>query len=145
MTHVRTQLRAALGTALAGLPSAPAVYMSRGRPLDHSQAPCLRITTPQESIEPLGVSDTIHVRSVSVVIKGFVKGADLDNAADQVALEVEQALEAAGDLAGLIKGALQLADTRVELDETTSPPLAVVRMAYTADIYTLASAPDTAI
>lgn len=145
MSHVRTQLRAALAAALAGLPSAPAVYISRARALDHTQAPCLRVTTPQESIEPLGVSDTIRARAVSVLIEGFVKGTDLDAAADQVALEVEQALEAAGDLAGLIKGTLQLADTRTELDETTSPPLAVVRMAYTADIYTLASAPDTAI
>lgn len=145
MSHVRTQLRIALGTALAGLPSVPAVYINRARPLDSTHAPCVRITTPQERIEPMGVSVGIQDRTVTVLIEAFVKAAPLDDAADQAGLEVEQAIEAAGTLGGLIKGAMQLEEVRLEIEDTTSPPLAMLRMAYTAQLYTLASAPDTAI
>lgn len=145
MTHVRTQLRTALGAVLAGLPAVPYVYINRARALDHTQAPCLRITTPQERAEPLGVSVGMQDRTVTVLIEAFVKAEPLDDAADQAGLEVEQAIEAAGTLGGLIKAPMQLDEVRLEIEDTASPPLAVLRMAYTAQIYTLAAAPDIAI
>lgn len=145
MSHVRTQLRTALGAALAGLPSVPTVHINRARPLDHTHAPCLRITTPLERIEPLGVSVGMQDRSATVLIEAFVLATPLDDAADQAGLEVEQAIEAAGTLGGLIKGAMQLDEVRLEIEDAASPPMAMLRMAYTAQLYTLAAAPDTAI
>lgn len=145
MSHVRTQLRAALQAALTGLPSVTAVFVNRAAPISAAQTPCIRITTPREQIDAQGLNEDMHERTITVLVECFVKGETLDDAADQAGLEVESAIAAAGDLNGLTKGALTLRETALEIEETVTTPLAMMRMAYTAQIYTLAAAPDTAI
>lgn len=145
MSHVRTQLRTALAAALAALPSAPTVHVNRTRAIDHTQTPCVRLSTPQESIEPYGLSSPMAMRDITALVEVFVAGAAPDALADQTGLEIEQAVAAAGTMGDLLIAPLQLRETTTEVDDGGSPPLAMLRMVYVAQIITLASAPETAI
>lgn len=147
MSHVRTQIREALRTALTGLPTtADRVEINRSAPVAASRAPCLLITTPSERTTQIGTLSVPRVmRAVMVVIEAVAAGTDLDAQLDQIGLEVEQAMSGVGLLGGLLKGPPQYTEMQFDREDTASPPVGYLRMAWQCDTATTHSNPDIPI
>lgn len=147
MTHVRTQLRTALQAALTGLPTtADRVEINRSAPVAASRAPCLLITTPSEHATQIGTLSVPRVmRTVTVIIEAVAAGADLDGQLDQISLEVEQAMAVIGLLGGLLKSPAQYTEMQLDREDTASPPVGYLRMAWQLDTATTHSNPDIPI
>ena len=147
MSHVRTQLREALRTALTGLPAtADRVDINRSAPVSATRAPCLLITTPTERAAQIGTLSVPRVmRTVTVIIEAVAAGAELDAQLDQISLEVEQAMAGVGMLDGLLKSPPQYSEMQLEREDTASPPMGYLRMAWQCDMATTHSNPDIPI
>lgn len=147
MTHVRAQLRTALQAALTGLPTtADRVEINRSAPVAASRAPCLLITTPSERATQIGTLSVPRVmRTVTVIIEAVAAGADLDGQLDQISLEVEQAMAGIGMLGGLLKSPAQYTEMQLDREDTASPPVGYLRMAWQLDTATTHSNPDIPI
>lgn len=147
MSHVRTQLRLALQAALAGLPTTgPRVEINRSSPVSAARAPCLLITTPSERAAQIGtLSVPLVMRTVTVVIEAVAAGVDLDAQLDQIGLEVEQAMAGVGLLGGLIKSPPQYSEMQMDREDTASPPVGYLRMAWQCDMVTTHINPDIPI
>lgn len=147
MSHVRTQLRQALQAALTSLPTTgPRVEINRSAPVSAARAPCLLITTPSERAAQIGTLSVPRVmRTVTVVIEAVAAGADLDAQLDQIGLEVEQAMAGVGLLGGLIKSPPQYSEMQMDREDTASPPVGYLRMAWQCDMATTHINPDTPI
>lgn len=132
MSHIRTQLRAALQSALTGLPTTgDRVSINRSAPVSAARTPCLLITTSREEVEQIGsmVSPMI-MRRITVVIEAAASGAGLDAQLDQIAVEIESAMAGLGLLNGLLKDAPRYTEAQIEHDDTASPPMGYLRLAY---------------
>lgn len=147
MSHVRTQLRTALQAALTGLPTtADRVEINRSAPVSAARAPCLLITTPSERATQIGTLSVPRVmRTVTVIIEAVAAGADLDGQLDQISLEVEQAMAGIGMLGGLLKSPAQYTEMQLDREDTASPPVGYLRMAWQLDTATTHSNPDIPI
>ncbi|MDD3675887.1 MAG: hypothetical protein PHE98_10245 [Thauera propionica] len=147
MSHVRTQLRQALQAALTSLPTTgPRVEINRSAPVSAARAPCLLITTPSERAAQIGTLSVPRVmRTVTVVIEAVAAGADLDAQLDQIGLEVEQAMAGVGLLGGLIKSPPQYSEMQMDREDTASPPVGYLRMAWQCDMATTHINPDIPI
>ena len=132
MSHIRTQLRAALQSALTGLPTTgDRVSINRSAPVSAARTPCLLITTPREEIEQVGaMASPIIMRRITVVIEAAASGTDLDAQLDQIAVEVETAMAGIGMLNGMLKDAPRYTEAQIEHEDAASPPLGYLRLAY---------------
>lgn len=145
--HIRAQIRKALGAALSGVSAtAGRVHVNRGINVPGSALPALFVTTPQEGIAPFGLDAPQMVRrEMLVVVEALVTGSTLDSAADQIGLDVERIITAAGNLGGLTKKPLDLERIEFDVDEVATPPTGSLRMFYRALTITSAAAPQTVI
>lgn len=102
--HVRKQIRNAAKAALQGLPTTgDRVYISRVYPLQQSQLPGLLVYTPSED-SGREDSPTETMRDVQLQVHGLVRLTEnLENELDDIAFEVEQALDELGNINGLCK------------------------------------------
>ena len=144
-THIRRTLREAVATAVTGLTTTAArVYQSRMRPATDATLPCLLVTVESTDVQEWLQNN--QQRSFTVVIRGLAKaGATLDDTLDQIALEVETAVEAAGTLTGLVPGGLALERDEVDFDDTLEKPVGVIVLSYRAICFTRAGAPGAVI
>jgi hypothetical protein len=142
-THARQQIREAVATALTGLTTtATRVFQSRMRPASDSQVPCLLITCDSELIE--STVQSRQQRELTLTIQGIAKGTTtLDDTLDQIALEVETALQAAGSLGGKVPGGLVLQRHQVEFDDSLDKPVGVIVMEFKAGFFTTAGVPGS--
>lgn len=145
MSHVRTQLRAALQSALTGLPSTgDRVSINRSSPFSAARTPCLLITTPREDVEQFGaMSSPMIMRRVIVVIEAATTGSDLDTQLDQIAVEVETAMAGLGMLNGLLKNSPRYIEAQIEHEDAASPPLGYLRLAYELVVATATNNPES--
>lgn len=142
--HLRTQIRAALAAALAGI--APNVFVSRSARVSPEQMPAILVVTPGEDVtEGEAYAPLQYRRVVSVDVVAMVKGEGLDDAADALGAQIEEAIVVAGLLGGVIERPLQLERTRVSIDDEASPPVAELTMSYLATARTLAANPGVPI
>lgn len=144
--HVRKRIRAAAAVALANLTTTGArVYASRVYPLQDANLPALRISNPDESIEPVTMSaDPTLERVLQLEIEACVKAVSgYEDTVDQIVKEVEIALAAAPTLSGLCKS-VRLRSIATELSGDGEKPLAVATMTFEVPYYTLQSSPDAA-
>jgi len=146
MSHLRTQIRAALGVALTGLASTGTrVHINRVRPVSVVAGPVLGITIARETVTEMGL-DPIQQRDLSIEINGYCAAAPApDDTLDQIGLEVEQAMVAAGLLGGLVKAVPALAGIDIGIDDSAETPMGRIRMTYTTRTFTAPAAPDTVI
>lgn len=102
--HMRTQIRDAVATALAGLTQTGSrVFLSRSLPLG-AETPAILIYTNNETAEyDLGEMICIPRRLITLTVEGYHHGDD-DDLLDQIALEVETALFSDPTLGGLAEG-----------------------------------------
>ena len=155
--HVRTQIRDAMATQLAGLATTGArVFKRRVRPLQLSDLPCLLIYAgDNEQRERVTIGFPAQLRCemelvVEVVAKaseGSGGDTDLDALLDVSIKEVEAANTASASdftLGGLVKEGLQL--TGIETtDEAGEKLLGIARLKYLATYRIVENAPDVAI
>lgn len=157
MSHVRTQIRAALAALLTGLATTGQnVYTRRLRPVRDDQLPCLLVYTGDE-----GKVDTLSIgfqpemlREIEVTVEAVVKtvhddgSTDLDDTFDQIHLEVDAAINASTasfTLGGLLRSGLVPAEPALEIDtDAAETAVGILRMHFRAAYQVRAGAADTA-
>ncbi len=144
--HVRKQIRNAAKEALQGLgTTGDRVFVSRVYPLDKAKLPGLLIYTPAED-SAREDSPTESMRDVTLQVHGLVRiSENLEDELDDVALEVEQALDTLG-LAGLAKIYHGIQGTVSTLSgEDADKPHGAIAMEFLYTYRTAAGAPDVAV
>ena len=141
MAHARTQIRNAVVAALTGLSTTGArVHASRMRPTD--ALPALLITTDAEVIEQ--GAQRRQMRTMDIVVRGLAKGGDgVDDTLDQIALEVETAMQSSAIAALAAPCVLSRVD--IEFDDALEKPVGMVVIAYRAVYFTQAGAPAVTV
>jgi len=147
MAHVRKQIRDNVVTALTGLTTTGAnVYRTRVYPLASGKLPGLAIYTSSEtsSFETVTRPRT-RMRVLDLMVEGYASGTtNLDNTLDQIALEVEEALETDPTRGGLAKDT-QLTLTETELIGEGEKVAAVVKMTFEIQYMTLEDDAEIAV
>lgn len=148
MSHARTQIRDALATLLTGLSTTGAhVFKSRVRQLAQNELPALVVFTANESITPLTPHPNhIDTRELDIAVTGYAQvKEDIEDRLDQIALEVEQvinATESANTLGGLVDG-LQLQSIKPEIVGEGERLTGQLSMIFNCSYRVSASAPQT--
>lgn len=145
--HLRKQIREAAATALTGLATTGSrVFASRARPLQASDLPALRVYCDDESIEHVSTGpERLRERRVDLIVEACAQAnADLDDTLDQVAKEVEQALDANNSLGVGVKF-IEPRDITAEFMGEGETTIGVARMRFEAVYYTAKGAPDVAL
>jgi len=143
--HVRKQIRNAVKGALQGLATTgDRVFVSRVYPLAQAQLPGLLIFTPGED-SGREDSPTETMRDMTLQVHGLVKISEgLEDELDDIAMEVEQALDALGE-AGLAKIYHGIQGTISTLaGEDVDQPHGAIAMEFLYTYRTAAGSPDVA-
>ena len=142
MPHARKTLREAIAAAVTGLALTGArVHQSRMRPQREDALPCLLVETNDEEIAE-GI-DSKQQRSLSVVITGMAKSTvTLDDTLDQIALEIETAMDADSTFGGTCSGST-LVNIKISFDDTTDKPVGQISLEYRATYFVSAGSPGT--
>ena len=124
MTHVRKQIRDLAETAVTGLSTTGSrVYSDRAYSIPQTKLPALRVFFSSETGEHqtggMGSDPTMHRRAI-LNVAGYADGANLDDTLDQIALEVETAIDGAGDFGGRSVGNSIYVGTDLVLEEGDS-------------------------
>ena len=144
--HVRTQIREAAKQALLGLGvTGDRVYASRIYPLEEAKLPGLVLFTANEDS---GREDSPNetMRDVTLQVSGVVAiTTSLEDEMDDIALEVEQALDGLGDIDGLAKIYHGIQNTTSTLStEEAAKPHGAITMEFLYTYRTRAGSPDIA-
>lgn len=104
MPHGRKQIRDAVKVLLTGLATTGArIYAGRVEPLTAAECPGLNVRVSEET--PIDDMRTLleeeAFRAVGIAVEGYILAGG-EEALDQIALEVEQALEADPTIGGLV-------------------------------------------
>lgn len=147
MTHVRQSLRAAVVAAVTGLPTTGArVRTGRVYPLQEADLPGLEVNTVAEEAEPQSLSFSgVLARAVTVEVVGRARAtAAIADVLDAIAEEVEGALAGAVTVSG-VQVALDYAGADIQFSGEVDQPVGAVALRFTAQLFTLASAPGTLV
>lgn len=150
MAHIRKQIRAAaVATLKAMTPSSVGerVYPSRVDPLEVEQLPALRVYTIRDRAERLGQREDYGVRSertVQLIVEAVVRvDADLEDALDDLSVEVEEAL-GDNDLGGIVSD-LYLVEATEALSGEGDKQAGLCRMEFEAVTEIAEGKPQTAL
>lgn len=150
MSHVRQQIREALVTTLTGLASTGSRVSGRRVYSEAATAlPSLTVMVDDEDVTVLGVSrPSVLDRALNVRIEARAAAtADLDDALDTIAAEVETAIgasESAETCGGLLQGPMTLSSVTVEMI-AAEQPVGLMTISYIAPYATAAGAPSVAL
>ena len=147
MAHHRKVIRDAVVTALTGLATTgSSVYPTRTYPLDEAKLPALCVYTISEdsAVDSMKVSTRGLRRSLELAVEGIaVNNGALDEALDQIALEVETAIGADPTFAGKCYDCT-LSQTRISVRGGESQKeIGSVVMTFAVTYRTKASDPST--
>lgn len=145
MSHVRQQIREAVGTALTGLTTTGTnVFTNRVYNLPDSKLPALVIYVKDETTGTV-TSSSIQ-RMVTLVIEGYAKAAsDLDDTLDTIAAEVEAAIWQNTSVLSLGKFT-DFKGTEIDFaGGETEKPVGVIRLSYEIMYFTTGDDPETAL
>lgn len=140
-THLHKQIRDALVAALAGLATTGSnVFANRVYPLTDAELPALRISMDEEEADEQ--VDGILQREVYCIVEVCAKlGVALDDALDQISLEVEPVLAAGitvdGQLLYPVYAGMRIAFEDADL------PVGVKRMRYRIPFFTHSASPES--
>lgn len=127
MTHIRQRIREAIAAALAttGMP----VFTSRVRLVQEDESGIALVYTLDEAVTL--ASNTSQQRTLQAVVDIRVRVNDgLDDELDTLALAAEQAMEAAGQMGGLIIGRAELTRTDIGLFGEGETAMGSARLTY---------------
>jgi hypothetical protein len=141
--HVRAELRAAIVTALTGLPlTGPRVFTGRVQPVP--DMPAIVVNTVDETAEPRTLySPTLVERVVEIEVTCMAKAAiGIANTLDEIALNVEAALGSNIVVSGVN---VPIAYTRAEIEYSgeADQPIGRAILTFSATLYSLAASPGT--
>lgn len=144
--HVRKQIRKAAVAVLNNLATTGGrVYESRVYPLTRAKLPGLLVYT---TVEDSGreESPTESMRDVTMLVEGVVSISDkVEDELDDIALEVEKALDGLGDM-GFCKIYHGIQGTVSTLDDDESEkPHGAIAMEFLYTYRTAAGSPDVAV
>lgn len=142
-THLHTQIRGAVVSALTGLTtSAGRVYANRLQPLPDALSPSLLVTLDEETADALTmVAPAMLERTLTVVVTAVAKAsAALDDTLDAMGKEVETTLAAGITVAGRTLFPLYTGMTFE--DEQGDKPVGVRRMTFSIPYTAMSNAPD---
>lgn len=145
--HLRKQIRAAAATTLTGLTTTSTrVFTERARAMQAADLPGLRIYCDDESIEVASMgTGRYRKRTMSLVVEGIASGNTApENTCDQIAKEVEIALDANNGLGGLVKW-IEPRRINTDISKDADTLIAVVRMEFEVLYYAQMGAPDVAL
>ncbi len=148
MTHVRKQIRDLAETAVTGLTTTGTdVYADRAYPIPQDKLPALRVFFSREVGElsqgGMGADPTMHRRATLTVV-GYADGSGLDDTLDLIAVEVEIAIDGAGDFSSKTVGNATYTGTDFGLEEGDSST-GFVAMTWEVQYRTAESDPETAL
>lgn len=128
MAHARQQIREAAATTCTGLTTTGStVYQSRVYPVE--TLPALSLYTLSEQVIERTMEGN-ELRELLLVIEGRVKAtSNLDDTLDDIAEEVETALNADKTLSGAVKS-LDLSETEIELSDDLEKPSGLIRLLF---------------
>src|SRR5574340_997261 len=144
MSHAHKLIRDAAKTALTGLATtASRVFANRLYAMADTDLPGLRISLDRETVDVENVNvNPVQERQLELTVECCAKAnSALDDAVDQIQLEVEKAL-AAGLTVSSVHLDCVLAASQFD-DAIGLTPVAVKKVTYLVKFYTRANAPDT--
>jgi hypothetical protein len=143
--HVRTRIRAAAVAALTGLATTGThVFASRVYNLRDADLPCLLVSTDDEDIDGAAFTDQLLERSLQLRVRACQKAtAALDDALDQMLLEVEQALTG-NSLGGLCKP-ITPQSIRIVMDGSLEKPTGTADIVFQVTYFTAGTTPETPV
>ncbi len=148
MSHIRKQIRDAVVIKLTGLATTGVnVFQTRIWPVNDAELPCLLVLTDGDTVNsysegsvvantPRNVNRTLHL-----TVQVLVRGTSIDDALDQICLEVEKALASDRFLGGLSVN-VTLTDTRIEFKGDGEKPTGEATMTYQIEYWVLDTTPD---
>jgi hypothetical protein len=145
--HVRRQLREAVAAALTGLATTGSrVFASRVYPLQSAELPGLAIyTTSESAVEETIETDPTQRREIEVRVDACAApAADLDDVLDQIAQEVEIALQP-GVLIGSISVELAYEGAEISMSAEAAKPHGLCSMTFRGVLFTQSGAPDVLV
>jgi hypothetical protein len=142
--HVRRQVRdafIALLSATAATAAGSRVYGNRVAKVTPALCPLINVRTPGDQASPGSFNAPALVeRVITVDVLGYIAvGSDADDAADELARQIEAAIDAAPGL-GLGVGGAYYEGTAVELDDLGPGEVGAIRVRYT--VRGITRAPD---
>lgn len=146
MAHPRTLIRHAVVAQLTGATAAGArVFKARVVPFKQSELPAVAVYTPDEEVETSRSSAPRELeRSLQLVIEGVTESgapSDVDDSADELALEIEAAIDSDTTLNGTATDVL-LSRTESDSFAESGKNHGLVRLTFT--VYYETYAPMTA-
>lgn len=148
MAHARTLIRQAVKAQLLGKTAAVAeVYTTREVPWARSKLPGIAIYALSEPVDPESRSTAPRelTRNLRLIIEGAVEAkADVDDAMDALALEIERAIDADETFGGTA-GDSVLANTEMGVTVEGNRPVGTVILSYDVTYRTPVPAPADVI
>lgn len=147
MSHVRQDIRDNIVTTLTNLPIIGTnVYKTRVYPLANNKLPGLCIYTGSESSEAVTLTrPRTKLRILEVFVEAYATAtADLDDALDDICVEVEEALALDVTRGGKAKDTVVTA-TEMEFSGEGDKPVGVARMTVTVTYMTPENSVETAV
>lgn len=144
--HLRRQIRDQVATMLAGLTTTGSnVFVTRAHPAEQANLPALLIYTLSETAD-LSTDDAQGVktyrRTLELAVEGVAQGVSVDDVLDDIALEVEEAIEADPTLGGLAWDSA-LTDTSIDVSRDGKKEGGSVRLVYSITYYATAADPSS--
>jgi hypothetical protein len=137
MTHPRQTIRENLVALLTGLPlTGSHVYGSRVAPLAEADLPAIRVYADSSESSAIDIHNLIRERGVIFRIEIVARAtADLDDTLDAIAEDVEDALLTAPGSTWLGGELRDPISDEIEVDDDTSQPVGICRMAISINTY----------
>lgn len=140
MAHRRQLIRKAIQAALlaADTSADTRVYTTRKVPYKRLELPSIAIYSLKEPVDPdsKNTAPRVLTRDLAVAIEAVVKeGENVDDAMDDIALEIEQAMHIDPTFGDVCCDSL-LSDTELELAEVGDQPVGRVTLLYTVTYMT---------
>ena len=146
MSHVRQQIREAIGTACTGLtPTGARVYQARVYPLATANLPGLAIYTNAETSEEaeVGGASRLLMRMLEVKIDGYSKKTSgLDDELDDITTEVAGAIMDNATVQALVTE-IFISETSISFSNEGDRPIGCASMTWNCVYYTEANDPQT--
>ena len=146
MSHVRQQIREAIGTACTSLTTTAArVFQARVYPLATADLPGLAIYTNAETSEEaeVGGAARLLMRMLEVKIDGYSRRTSgLDDELDTICAEVEVAIMDNSTVQELV-GNIYLSETSISFANEGDRPIGCASMTWNCVYFTEANDPQT--
>lgn len=137
--HERRAIREAIRTQLTGETAAGArVFETRQAPLRTDELPAIAIYTEDESVDPASGSTAPRElrRTVNIAIEAWARAAaDVDDVLDELALEIETAMDSDLEFGGTAYHSVLLS-TEVGLKLDGDRPMGAIRLVYAVTYHT---------